>query len=213
MCIHYDSETLYFASPTEKLIYRNRYDEGRRKDNKNNYGTIEKLYENLTETSWIQGLTCTEHSAGFYWMNSKRSDYGISSIYRGNWDGGDEPELIVDNLRNATSLFMDNDDEVLYYRIENDLYIYNRDDDHEKGLVKENIGEMNLYFYWEDASYGSDNVGFYQVSDYWDMRVEAQLVVNMTGIRAAAFFIADTSVFLTSHLVVLGSVAIAILVI
>ena len=53
LCIDYDDETLYWASPNDQTIYKNKYGEDIRKDNNNDYGTIEKLYAKRQETSWI----------------------------------------------------------------------------------------------------------------------------------------------------------------
>jgi hypothetical protein len=106
---------------------------------------------------------------------------------------------------------MDNNNEVLYYMYGKDLYKYDLEDDTMRGLVRKNLGYMKLFFFWVDAMYTSDNTALYQVTFYWDGRIEPQNIVNQTGITAAALFISDLSTSLTNGLIVLAATLTTIL--
>ena len=80
MCIHYHDESLYWAVPTEQTIYRSHYALGDQRAQNNDIGTLEKLWEDLDETSWIDALTCSEHSHGLYWLNKDRNTSKNTSI-------------------------------------------------------------------------------------------------------------------------------------
>jgi hypothetical protein len=65
-----DKEIVYWASPTEKTIYKNTFDEDTKLEMMNNIGKIEKIYENKNETSWIGGLDCNKNLDALYWFNA-----------------------------------------------------------------------------------------------------------------------------------------------
>jgi len=64
---------LYFSVPSEKSIYKNEYDKGKREENNNHFGTVTKIYENRKETSWITSMDCNRKADGIYWFNAADS--------------------------------------------------------------------------------------------------------------------------------------------
>jgi hypothetical protein len=111
MCINYDDETLYWSAPTEKALYRNRYSEGRRKDNANNYGTIEKIFSKRKETTWVTALDCNRNSDGLYWFNAKdMNSTDQTTLYLGGFGGDGDPEIIKDRIKEPRRLICDDED-------------------------------------------------------------------------------------------------------
>lgn len=157
MCIHYHDESLYWSVPSEKTIYRSHYALGNQREQGNDIGTLEKLWEDLDETSYIDALTCSEHSHGLYWLNKRNETSNISELINGNqWDGSSYPVVIHDGIPSPQSLGIDNDDEKIYYMYNKNLYKYDLEDEDQRGLIRENLGDVKLFFFWEDAFYTGD---------------------------------------------------------
>lgn len=97
-------------------------------------------------------MDCNRNSDGIFWFNADDEDStDETTLYRGDFDGDDDPEIIIDELRNPRCLICDDDDDKLYYFIGRDLYRYDRDNDDDyvyTGLMRANLGHWDSYFWW-----------------------------------------------------------------
>ena len=84
-------------------------------------------------------------------------------------------------LRNPTNMMVTNDYSIVYYFIGDDLYRYNEkkeDEKYESGKVRPHLGYWSSFFFWEDAFYAANSTHMFQVTRYYDHRIEPQVILS-----------------------------------
>ena len=80
-----------------------------------------------------------------------------------DFDGEEDPTVVLKHLLNPRSLVCDDEEKVVYYFQGKDLWKYNEDnnDFYENGKLRANLGQWNAFWFWEDALYTANDTTLY----------------------------------------------------
>lgn len=119
-------------------------------------------------------------------MNAKDvNSTNKTNLYRSNFDGTDEPELLLSGLNQPRDLVLDSTEDVAYYWLDKDLWRYDKDYPDQAsstGDWKRNLGYYHSLFFWEDTMYVSDNNGIYKVPDYYYYKIDIDLIMEFPNV-------------------------------
>lgn len=114
ICLNPEEKILFLAVPSNKYIIRNDFDDDAQDKSGKASGTQKKIFRDIEETSWINGLACT-YSDQLYWFNSADQYNAKSNLYHANQKGKGSAALLVTGVETPSGLIKDYHKDNLYY--------------------------------------------------------------------------------------------------
>lgn len=116
LCLNARDKILFLAVPSKKYIIRNEFNDEAQDRAGNKAGTQQKIFEDIFETQWINGIACNDYNNQLYWFNSvDQQSVSNSNLYHANERGKGSAALLVTGVDTPSDIIKDRYDDKLYF--------------------------------------------------------------------------------------------------